>query len=178
MNRISQEEIVVDHIKKNLVQIKSVKGDMVYTRDDYATHIHHFETLIKELKYNEIYNISSFGADINGFKNITFDQLRLNSASSTQQVSNTEVFRFNIKEFMEEEFKEINNIISILSKGSFSSGLVSAIVKSVLVYQFMQSSVLTVLQKNFEPSLAEEFIEQTKSSIKSVVELLQKNRLI
>ena len=42
----------------------------------------------------------------------------------------------------------------------------------------MQAEVLAVLQRNFDNELAEEFVEKTKVAIKSVVERLQKNKLI
>ncbi|MBE7710936.1 MAG: motility associated factor glycosyltransferase family protein [Cyanobacteria bacterium SIG31] len=178
MNRISQEQIIVDKVKKNLVQVKSVNNGNVYTREDYAAYIYHFEKLLKDLNYSEAYNISSFGAHIAGFKNVQFDDIQLVTTSSMQPTVFVEPIKFNIKDFMQDEFKEINNIISLLSKGGFSPALVSAIVKSALIYQCMQADVLKVLQKNFEAELAENFIEKVKSSIKYVVELLQKNKLI
>ena len=42
----------------------------------------------------------------------------------------------------------------------------------------MQSDILKVLQSNMSDECAEEFIEKTKVSIKSVVDMLQKNELI
>ena len=111
-------------------------------------------------------------------KNITFDDLNLNAPANMVQLAFVEPCSFNIKEFIQEEFKEINNIISLLSKGSFSSALVSAMVKSVFVYQYMQADILEVLQKNFASELAEDFIQKTKNSIKVVVETLQKTKLI
>ena len=42
----------------------------------------------------------------------------------------------------------------------------------------MQADIINVMQAKFEPSLAEDFINKTKVSIKNVVEYLQKLRLI
>ena len=42
----------------------------------------------------------------------------------------------------------------------------------------MQKSVILTLQKDFHPDLAEPFIEKTKVAIKTVVDILQKNKLI
>lgn len=178
MQRISHSEILVDNVKKKLIQVKSVNGDLVYTREDYEAFIHHFVTLIKELNYSEIYNISSFGAAIEGAKNTSFEELNVLSQADMHSVNSVQPFRFEIKEFMQEEFYSINNIIGLLSKGVFSPALVSAIVKSVLIYQYMQAEILTVLQKNFDPELAQKFIDNTKVAIKSIVEQLQKNKLI
>lgn len=176
MNRVSQNEILVDSVKKNLVQVKSVSGGIVYTRDDYAAFIHHFETIIKELNYSEIYNISGFGAAIEGVKPILFEELTLSTANCNTSLIPT--FKIELKEFIEEEFCNINNIITTISKGIFSPALLAAIVKSAFIYQYMQSDVLEVLQKNYAPELAEPFIEKTKNAIKVVVELLQKNKLV
>jgi hypothetical protein len=77
MNRISQEQMIVDNVTKNLVQVRSVNGGMVYTRDDYQAFIQHFEALINDLNYSEIYNLSSFGALIQGIKTIKFEELNL-----------------------------------------------------------------------------------------------------
>lgn len=178
MQRISHSEILVDNVKKKLIQVKSVNGDLVYTREDYEAFIHHFVTLIKELNYSEIYNISSFGAAIEGAKNTSFEELNVLSQADMHSVNSVQPFRFEIKEFMQEEFYSINNIIGLLSKGVFSPALVSAIVKSVLIYQYMQAEILTVLQKNFDPELAQKFIDNTKVAIKSIVEQLQKHKLI
>lgn len=178
VNRISQNEIIVDYVKKNLVQVKSVNGDLVYTRDDYETFIHHFEVLIKDLNYSEIYNISSFGALISGVKNVSFDDIKTYSHRNLAPLSMISPFKLDVQNFIQEEFYNINNIISMLSKGVFSTDLVSTIIKSVLVYQYMQSDILMVLQRNFDVELAQNFIDNTKVAIKTIVEQLQRNRLI
>ena len=131
MQRVSQEEIIVDNVKKNLIQVKSVKGDMVYTREDYAAFIQHLATIVKDLNYSEVYNISSFGAAIEGVKNITFEDLNLYLKSNLQAVAFVQPFKFEVKEFIDEEFKVINNVINQLSKSSFSTALVNEILKSV-----------------------------------------------
>ena len=178
MQRASQESIVVDNITKQLIQVQSVTGKMVYTRDDYKSYIQHFETLIKDLNYNEVYNISSFGAMIKGVKNVSFGEINLESLSSINSFENLQPFRFELKDFIQEEFYNINNIISMLSKGVFSLELVSSVIKSNFIYQYIQADVLNVLQKNFDPELAQNFVDNTKSAIKIVVEQLQKNKLI
>ena len=178
MNRISQEEIMIDNTKKNLVQVKSVNGDAVYTREDYQAFIHHFSVLIKDLGHNEIYNTSSFGAEIFGTKNATIDSIPLSTNVSLAPLAFVQPFKFEIKQFIQEEFMNINQIITQLSKGIFSPALVNTIVKSAFIYQYMQADVLEVLQKNFAPELAESFVDSAKASIKTIVELLQQSKLI
>ena len=178
MQRISHDEIMVNKEQKKLVQVKSVTGNLVTTREDYEAFIYHFSTIIKDLDYSSIYNISSFGANINGTKNTKIADINIALKANTTYVDTVNAFKFNIKEFIDEEFFHINNIIAMLSKRTFSPALVSAVTKSILVYQYLQADVLTVLQRNFDNELAEKFIENTKIAIKTIVEQLQRNKLV
>lgn len=178
LNRISQDEIMVDSVKKTLVKVKSVNGDFVYTRDDYQAFIHQFGEVIKNLKYSNVYNISTFGAEISGVKAVNFESLSLMVPTNTQILDEVQPFKLKLEQFMQEEFLHINDIIEMLSKEVFSPALITIIVKSVLIYQYMQTDILNVLQRNFDPSLAEDFLNKTKQSIKVVIDILQRNRMI
>ena len=178
IDRISQDEIIVNSVKKNLVQVKSINGGTVYTRDDYQAFIHQFGEVIKSLEYENIYSISDFGAEINGVKPVNFTSLNLMTPANLQILDEIAPFKFKLDEFVQDEFIIINNIIDLLSKDMFSPALVSAIVKSVLIYQFMQADILTILQNNFDQSVAEGFINKTKGAIKTVVDILQKNQMV
>lgn len=178
MNRVSQEQMVVDNVKKNLVQVQSVNGGLVYTREDYQAFIHQFGEVIKELDYPNVYNISTFGANIEGVKPVNFESLNLMVPVSLAQLNTLSPFKIKLDEFMQEEFQNINNVIMMLSKEVFSPALVASIVKSVLIYQYMQTDILSILQKDFSPELADAFLNKTKSSIKVVIDILQKNKMI
>lgn len=180
INRVSDTQMVVGKTQKKIVKVKSVTGELVYTREDYAAFIQHFETLIKDLECKEIYNTTSFGAAIEGMKNVSFDELPLffSSTGTPFILGEAKPFKLEIEEWAKEELMLINNVISVLSKGVFSPALVSTIVKSPLMYQYMQADILKVLQSNFESDYADEFIEKAKAAIKVIVENLQKNRLI
>ena len=180
INKIDGNKIAVDYTEKNLTKIPSVTGEMVQTRDDYAAFIKHFELLIKELNYSEVYNTTSFGAAIENMKNVPLKDIPLHGYSNITSIilGNTPEFKLEVKDWTQEELFLINNVISLLSNNSFSPALVSAIVKSPLLYQFMQSDILKVLQSRMDEGLAEEFLDNTKNSIKEIIDLLQKNRLI
>ena len=138
------------------------------------------EVLLKEFKYTEVYNTTSFGAAIEGMKNIAFDDIQIYLPSSGVPfiLGELKPFKFEIKDWAQEELHAINNIIAVLAKGVFSPALVSAIIKSSLMYQYMQTDILRVMQQKFNQELAESFIEKTKTSIKTIIDILQKNRLI
>ena len=180
MNKISETQIKVSTTPKNLVKVKSVTGELVNTRDDYAAFIQHFETLIKDFGVKEVYNTTSFGAAIDGMKNVKFDELNLFFPATGTPFILGEVkpFKLETEEWTKDELMLINNIITLLSKGGFSPALVSAIVKSPMMYQYMQADILKVLQAKMEPENADEFLQKAKVAIKDVIENLQKNRLI
>jgi len=178
INRVTPDEIVVDSVKKNLVQVKSITGNMVYTRDDYQAFIYQFGEVIKMLEYPNIYNLSSFGAEIPGVKPVKFEMLSLMVPAKLSPLDEINPFKIEFSEFIQDEFCNINNIISILAKETYSAELVSSIIKSVLVYQYMQKDILTTLQSNFNPQLAEEFINKTKQAIKLIVETLQRDKML
>lgn len=180
VNKAPNGQIITGNSTKNLVKVKSVTGGIVSTRDDYAAFINHFETLIKDLNIKEVYNTTSFGAAIEGMKNVAFDDipLFLSTAGVNLILSESKPFKIETKDWTQEELFLINNIISLLSKGVFSPALISSIVKSSLVYEYMQADIIQVMQSKFDPNLAEEFIEKAKAAIKAIVEYLQKYRLI
>lgn len=179
-DRISENTILADNVEKNIVEVDSVKGDKVKTREDYAVFVKHFEELIKETGYTEVYNTTSFGAAINGMKNCEFNKISFSTPSHITSLILGEVapFKLELKQWSEEELMLINNIISMLSKGTYSPALISSIVKSPLIYQYMQSEVLKVMQSEMSSELAEDFIEKTKLAIKEIVDLLQKYHII
>lgn len=180
MNKVSDSQMALSSVKKNLVKVKSVTGELVTTREDYAAFIQHFETLIKDFGVKEVYNTTSFGAAIDGMKNVKFDELNLFFPATGTPFILGEIkpFKLETGEWTKEELMLINNIITLLSKGGFSPALVSAIVKSPMMYQYMQADILKVLQAKMEPENADEFLQKAKVAIKDVIENLQKNRLI
>ena len=177
---IGANQIKINNIIKNVTTVPSVTGVDVLTTEDYAAFIQHFSTLIKDLEYTEVYNTTSFGAVIPGMKNAKFESILLLGLSNTTSMKLSEVqpFRLETSVWTQDELAQINNIIELLSKGTFSPALVSAIVKTPLMYQYMQADILQVLQSKMDDELAEGFINKAKEGIKYIVETLQKNNLI
>ncbi len=178
--KISANEMKINYIVKNLTTVPSVTGMDVVTSADYAAFVKHFEYLIKELNYVSVYNTSSFGALIPGMKNVPIDKIPLFGISNTTSILLGEVqpFKFETKKWTENELLLINNIIDLLSQNTFSSALIAAVVKSPMMYQYMQADILQVLQTNMADEIAESFIAKTKEGIKFIVDSLQANGLI
>jgi len=180
IERISEDKIKIYGIEKNLSFVKSVTGEKVLTSDDYAAFIKHFETLIKDMEYTEVYNTTSFGAAIEGMKNSPFENIFFMHTANTTAFILGEVkpFKLETSAWTQDELALVNEVIALLSKGAYSPALISAITKSPLLYQYMQADILKVIQSKMNPAFAEEFMNQAKQGIKEIIDVLQKNRLI
>lgn len=60
------KKVTVGTQEKNIVKIKSVTGQEIYTRDDYKIFIDQLSDIFSKDKDHYLFNISSFGAYING----------------------------------------------------------------------------------------------------------------
>ena len=178
--KVSANEIRINNITKNITVVPSVTGTDIVTTDDYAAFVQHFSTLIKDMNFTEVYNTSSFGAQIPNTKNAKLDSILLLGISNTTSIKLGEAqpFKFETEKWTKDEFALINNVIEFLAKAAFSPALVASIVKSSLLYQYMQADILQALQTKMADSMAEEFINKTKEGIKFVVDGLQRNSLI
>ena len=127
-----------------------------------------------------MYNTTSFGALIQGMKNVKIDEIPLRGLSNTTSIKlgDTKPFKIETEKWIENELALINSVIEFLSKNTFSPALISAIVNSSMMYLYMQANVLEVMQSKMDDSLAEGFIEKTKTGIKEIVDQLQRNKLI
>ena len=180
IEKVSADQIMLNNIVKNITTVPSVSGVDIITTEDYAAFIQHFSTLIKDLEYSEIYNTTTFGANIPGAKNERFENIRLLGLSNTTSIKLGEAlpFKIDMEKLTQDELMLINNIVSLLAKREFSPALVASVVKTPLLYQYMQAEVLQALQSNMSDEVADNFIEKTKEGIKYIIDTLQKNKLI
>ena len=178
--KVAADKIKINSIEKHISAVPSVTGVDVLTTDDYAAFVQHFATLIKDLDYKNAYNTTSFGALIPGMKNAKMDTINLRTVSNSTSIKVGEVkpFKIQTEKWTQEELALINKVIELLSKNTFSPALISAIVKSSLMYLYMQAQVLQAMQSKMDDSLAEDFIAKTKEGIKEIVDQLQRTKLI
>ncbi len=64
----NQNSIKIQGVIMPVTEVKSITGEYVKTRTDYANFIRQFEILFAKDKTSELYNLSAFGAFINGMK--------------------------------------------------------------------------------------------------------------
>ena len=180
LKKTSENKAIIHNAEKKIVKVAAVGGGMVETRDDYASAIYHLETIIQDTGYSEIYNITSFGAEIKGMKYLPFKNISLlvPSIATSIIVGDIEPFKLKLDAWAQNELNIINEIMLLLSSSGYSQMLISKITKSSLMYQYMQADILEALQTKFAESYAEQFISNTKLAIKNIIEMLQKYILV
>lgn len=80
------QKITISKQEKNIVTVKSIKGENIYTRDDYKIFIDQLAEIFSEDKEHAIYNISSFGALIEGMTYKALDEIPLAKNNSRENL--------------------------------------------------------------------------------------------
>ncbi|MBR1908349.1 motility associated factor glycosyltransferase family protein [bacterium] len=164
---IEKDKVKTATTEKNLIFVKSVTGENVKTREDYAIFIKQFEKFIKENPQLKVYNITSFGALINGCENNSLNDImaRLETPfdnTTTEDIINKTLYDspYNPVELKKETKEIINseeqkifdiraNISSLLEKdiedGMFyvsSYTIMDKISSTIFLSQIMQFEML------------------------------------
>ena len=156
-------------------EVKSVTGEYVKTRADYANFIKQFEMLFARDVSSNFYNLSTFGAFINGMKYVSADELSLNDdiVSSENIIndvinSNSEVSEkiLNVsREIFKEEKLKIKPIIDLINEWfemyaehpsffEYATNIITAITSTMILQDCVQIEFIKfsklVLSKNIE----------------------------
>jgi len=67
--------VKIQNIVREITKVKSITGEYVTTRADYANFIKQFETIFSQDRNSNIYNLTTFGAFINGMKYKPLDEI-------------------------------------------------------------------------------------------------------
>ena len=71
----NSHSVKIQNVIRQTTKVKSVTGEYIETREDYAGFIKQFEILFAKDKTSNIYNLSEFGAFINGMKYKSLDEI-------------------------------------------------------------------------------------------------------
>ena len=113
INMISPEQILVSAEEKKFVAVKSVTGDLIATRDDYAIFIKQLESAFSKNKTAVIYNTTNFGAYIEGMKYQPLNEIAEKIESTNIDINKTLNIMFTDSETQWEKiFERFENMIS------------------------------------------------------------------
>ncbi len=102
----------LNSLNNNLRTIKDVKGNLIPTKADYSTFIKIFENEAKNIKEVELIN-SSDGANIEGYKNIAFEEAIKGSASIEKKELSNYQPSYNLEKIKKEVPCLIENLLNL-----------------------------------------------------------------
>lgn len=85
----NQTSVKIQNVLREITKVKSVTGEYIPTRADYASFIKQFEMYFARDKVSDIYNVTSFGAFISGMTYKPFEEIILiinNDISDTNEI--------------------------------------------------------------------------------------------
>ena len=98
--------------KINVIKVKDINGNLVNTRDDYALFIRQFEDIFALDNSSKLYNISDFGAYIEGMNYTSLDTILENIKSPQDDISMIlDEFRQNTNANWVNCYNKISNIL-------------------------------------------------------------------
>lgn len=106
-------------------EVKTITGEYTTTRADYANFIKQFEIIFAQDKYSNIYNISSFGAFINGMKYVQLEDITETDSINSKDIiekavqNNTNVpekIYSTTEKIFREEQKKLKPIVDLINE--------------------------------------------------------------
>ena len=142
---ISNGTAIISNSKKQIVEVPSVTGGMVQTREDYALFIKTLETIVKTRGLKNVYNITSFGALINGVINTSFENINLYSEKPdiSSVLSNIPLCKKDFIKYLEQEKSIMINIHNnIINRSPVNLVVKKIINETTLLYEYIQFELL------------------------------------
>jgi len=142
---IQNDKAVIDVKEKQIVEVQSIKGAKIKTREDYAIFIKTLETIIKTRGLKNLYNITEFGALIEGMKYTSFDNINIYGTKPNieLELENIKLFDKDFKKCLEKEKAVMINIHENIIKRSPVSLVTKKIVNdSTLLYEYLQLELI------------------------------------
>lgn len=158
-----------------LTKVKSVTGEMVTTRDDYSIFIKQFEKIFNTLKLQNLYNITDFGAYIEGMQYTSFDKIDYSDKFGGKFEVNNEPY-FDKTKFLECLKKEQEELIKIKELIE-AKAIVTLIVNEILtetsfLYEYSQFDIIELTRNITNPFFVRTFNNKVLANIAELTDLL------
>ncbi len=164
------------------LEVKSITGEYIKTRADYAGFIKQFELLFAHDITSEIYNLSTFGAFINGMKYTSLDEILTPETITINEIienltNENKFISEKIKqasiEILKEEKRKISPLIDRINEWfemyaehpsffDYATSIVTSITSTMILQDYVQVELMKfsklVLSKNIEEK--KEFLKE------------------
>ena len=158
--KIVDNSIIVDKATKRLTEVKSINGEMVKTREDYASFIPHFESICEKHSSVKIYNVTEFGAYINGMEYSHLSKLipvndKFEVDNILEKIVPEKIYYAPTINEEYEKAKEI--VVGLISGQKDVNEIMTKLQKSLFLYEFCQLSIIDYLKTEGDENSKSEF---------------------
>ena len=160
------------------VLVKSVSGEMIPTREDFAMFIKQCENNLKLISEDvKLYNITDFGAYIRGLVYTTLDAIMPEIAAINVHylIERTNFDKLSLKNALETELDIIDEIKEQFSEGAINYTKIYSLKKSALLSEYTRFEILELVENEFSTTQLEKFVDNVINSTEEVKELILKN---
>ncbi len=156
--------------------VKSVSGEAVRTRKDYANFIPQCEKNIKTLSHElKLYNITDFGAYIQGVHYTNLQQLITNNVVSdiNSIIASTKFKNVNLISALDNEIKNMNELKELFSQPEINFSKIYALKKSLLLSEYTRFELMELVQNDITPDTLQKFVITVLNSIEELKEMIE-----
>lgn len=160
------------------VLVKSVSGEMIPTREDFAMFIKQCENNLKLISEDvKLYNITDFGAYIRGLVYTTLDAIMPEIAAINVHylIERTNFDKLSLKNALETELDIIDEIKEQFSEGAINYTKIYSLKKSALLSEYTRFEILELVENEFSTTQLEKFVDNVINSTEEVKGLILKN---
>lgn len=174
---IEDNKVVIGDRKIGKTVVKSVSGEIVVTREDYAGFIPHCENNLKLIDDSvDIYNITDFGAYVRGMKYTTLDNIMPTfGVDITSIIEQTSFDKLSLKNDLESEMEALDELKDMFSTGDINYTKIYTLKKSTLLSEYTRYDVLELVKGEFTQVQLETFVDNILASIEEIKQMILKN---
>ena len=155
--------------------VKSVNGDMIRTRVDYANFIPQCENNLKLISSDtKIFNITDFGAYIKGMTYTSFNRVIPETANNASDVKSSKSITINLLGALEDEIKGMEELKELFSSNEINFTKIYALKKSSLLSEYTRFDLLKLVQGDFTKEQLNEFVKTIIDSINELKSMIEK----
>ena len=172
---INNNTALIDSTKKRIVDVMSITGEMVKTREDYAIFIKNLETIIKTRGLKNLYNITEFGALIEGMNYTSFDNINIygKKPDVNMEIQGFLPFKRDFSAYIEKEKAAMINIHDNIINHSPVNLVTKKIINdTTLLYEYLQIELIELSRNSGQPGAVDEFYSKCILGIDNLLALM------
>lgn len=172
---IQNNSAIINRSIKHIIEVPSINGGMVQTREDYSIFIKSFETIIKTKGLKNLYNITDFGAFIEGMNYVSFDNIIIygNKPDINETIKTLTPSSINLKACLAKEKAAIIDINNhVLGHSPINLVIQKILNNSALLNEYLQLELIEYTRNAGRPEAIDEFFSKCILAIDKLLAII------